>query len=246
MIPISSTLVYFSSWKKKKPQDSTSPSSFSLSFFPFKVKFLKSCLYYFFPFTPFILELIHVRFCSHHFTYQYVWVAKSRADCSCKVLFYRISSFLQPLNNAVPWASDSFCLYLVNLLQSHGFCISIFRMMTSKFISHPFSEVQSPVPPWMFNRCHKPHTSKAELFMPYSLWPKLLLPQSSLSHSYSILLIAQCKILNIIFFLPSLSYNASSLSASSVSSTIMSYCTSKDLLPSASSPLTIIGSHLDY
>ena len=119
MIPISSTLVYFSSWKKKK----TSRIYFSLqllSFFPFKVKFLKSCLYYFFPFTPFILELIHVRFCSQHFTYQYVWVAKSRGDCSCKVLFYRISSFLQPLNNAVPWASDSFCLYLVNLLQSHG------------------------------------------------------------------------------------------------------------------------------
>ena len=81
-------------------------------------------------------------------------------------------------------------------------CIPIFRMMTPKHISHLSSEVQSPILPWMFKRCHKPHTSKAELFMPYSLWPKLLLPQSSLSHSCSILLIPQCKILNIDIFPP--------------------------------------------
>lgn len=207
MIPISMHSNIFFILKKKNSQDSTSPSSFSLSFFfslyskiPEELPIL-----FFFPFTPFILELIHIRFCSHHFTYQYGWVAKSRGDCSCKVLFYWISSFFQPLNNAVSWASDSLTLPCQSPPVS-WLCIPIFRMMTPKLISHLSSEVQSPISPWMFKRCHKPHTSKAELFMPYSLWPKLLLPQSSLSHSCSILLIPQCKILNIIFFLPSLSH----------------------------------------
>lgn len=122
---------------------------------------------------------------------------------------------------------------------------TIFRMMTSKFLSHFSSEVQSPIPTWVFNRYCRPPMPKAEFFIPCSLWPKLLLPQSSLFHGYSIFLIPQCKTLKLIFFLPSLSYDAPSLSASSVNSTIKSYCTSKHFLPFASSSPTIISSHLD-
>lgn len=138
MIPISMHSNIFFILKKKTPQDyfSLQLLSLSLFFFPFTVKFLKSCLYYFFfPFTPFILELLHIRFCSHHFTYQYGWVAKSRGDCSCKVLFYWISSFFQPLNNAVSWASDSLTLPCQSPPVS-WLCIPIFRMMTPKLISH--------------------------------------------------------------------------------------------------------------
>lgn len=149
MIPISMhSSIFFILEKKKKPQDSTSPSSFSLLFSLYSKIPEELPILFFFP-----LYSIH----SGTYSYQVlfppfhlpVWL-RSQIQGWLSLQSVILLDFL-----LFPASKQSSVLGLRFLLslpcQSppvSWLCIPIFRMMTPKFISHLSSEVQTPIPPW--------------------------------------------------------------------------------------------------